>query len=164
MPARPRELVVTWNAWVGNYIYVFDWIFKLDASIESRVSATGTLLGRGAADQDEPTAPLARAAFARHPFWVTTYRDGEWHAAGDFPNQGVPGAGLPAFVSPPETLHPQGGGDDIVVWYTAVFTHIPRPEEHPVMPTESLGFRLVPHGFFARNPAPDVPDQKPASP
>jgi primary-amine oxidase len=128
------------------------------------VSATGTLLGRGAADQDEPTAPLARAAFARHPFWVTTYRDGEWHAAGDFPNQGVPGAGLPAFVSPPETLHPQGGGDDIVVWYTAVFTHIPRPEEHPVMPTESLGFRLVPHGFFARNPAPDVPDQKPASP
>jgi Cu2+-containing amine oxidase len=28
------------------------------------------------------------------------------------------------------------------------------------MPTESIGFRLVPQGFFARNPALDAPDQK----
>ena len=36
-------------------------------------------------------------------------------------------------------------------------THLPRPEEWPVMPVHRLGFRLVPNGFFARNPALDVP-------
>jgi Cu2+-containing amine oxidase len=27
------------------------------------------------------------------------------------------------------------------------------------MPQESIGFKLIPHGFFARNPALDAPDQ-----
>jgi hypothetical protein len=36
-------------------------------------------------------------------------------------------------------------------------THIPRPEEWPVMPIHRLGFRLMPNGFFTRNPALDVP-------
>jgi Cu2+-containing amine oxidase len=26
------------------------------------------------------------------------------------------------------------------------------------MPTETIGFKLVPHGFFDRNPALDAPD------
>jgi primary-amine oxidase len=36
-------------------------------------------------------------------------------------------------------------------------THAPRPEDWPVMPTVRTGFRLLPHGFFTRNPALDVP-------
>lgn len=98
--------------------------------------------------------PLAKAAFATHQLWVTRHRDGELYAAGDFPSQGGAGAGLPSFITPPEDLAPRS---DVVVWYTAGFSHVPRPEDHPVMPTESIGFRLVPHGFFARNPALDVP-------
>ena len=36
-------------------------------------------------------------------------------------------------------------------------THIPRPEEWPVMPVTHVGFKLIPAGFFTRNPALDVP-------
>ena len=48
---------------------------------------------------------------------------------------------------------------DVVVWYTAGYTHVTRPEEFPVMSAEIIGFRLVPRGFFTRNPALDVGDQ-----
>ncbi len=52
-----RELVVTWNCWIGNYIYGFDWIFKLDGSIEIRVVLTGTTLNRGTNAMTEASAP-----------------------------------------------------------------------------------------------------------
>jgi primary-amine oxidase len=38
--------------------------------------------------------------------------------------------------------------------------HVPRPEDWPVMPVASIGFALRPDGFFARNPALDVPPAK----
>ena len=47
----------------------------------------------------------------------------------------------------------------MVVWYTVALTHHPRPEEFPVMSTDTVGFRIVPHGFFDANPALDVPGQ-----
>ena len=46
---------------------------------------------------------------------------------------------------------------DVVLWYTFGHTHIPRPEDYPVMPTAYIGFMLKPAGFFALNPANDVP-------
>ncbi|HYO75712.1 MAG TPA: hypothetical protein VE010_04555 [Thermoanaerobaculia bacterium] len=260
-----RDLVLTWNAWIGNYIYGFDWIFGQDGSIEVKVVLTGTTLNRGATEEEEETAPtvgvdengarvsapnhqhffsfrldldvdgvenevsetdvrhllrpgfanafgaeetiltregfrdadpykarhwevsnataknalgghtaysieshdvtvpysapeyapLLRAAFANHALWITRFREGELYAAGDFPNQGTSGAGLMSFISPPESL---GGeeGSDVVVWHTIGHTHIPRPEDYPVMPAESISFKLVPHGFFDRNPALDA--------
>lgn len=42
---------------------------------------------------------------------------------------------------------------------TLGMTHIPRPEEFPIMPSARTGFRLVPKGFFDRNPALDVPEE-----
>jgi primary-amine oxidase len=36
-------------------------------------------------------------------------------------------------------------------------THLPRPEEWPVMSVHRIGFKLAPAGFFDRNPALDVP-------
>jgi primary-amine oxidase len=106
--------------------------------------------------------PLLRAAFASHAFWVTRFRDDERYAAGDFPNQGKGVAGLSSFTAVPETLGEEG--TDIVVWQTIGLTHVPRAEDYPVMPTESIGFKLVPHGFFARNPALDaqeLPERRP---
>ena len=44
-----------------------------------------------------------------------------------------------------------------MLWYTFGVTHVPRPEDWPVMPVEYTGFSLVPVGFFDRNPALDVP-------
>ena len=259
-----RELVVTWNCWIGNYIYGFDWVFKLDGSIETRVLLTGTTLNRGTTDKAEPSAPkvgiddkgvivsapvhqhfmsfrldldvdgpnnhvmemevahlpdtgfknsfgttmrhlekegyrdadpftmrhwhvestrenafgkptsfalepggvvvpysapdypgLQRASFAQHQLWMTRYQGEELYAAGPFPNQAKDIGGLPVYAKPAESLVKQ----DVVLWYTAGYTHITRPEDFPVMSSEWIGFRLVPRGFFARNPALEVADQ-----
>jgi primary-amine oxidase len=34
--------------------------------------------------------------------------------------------------------------------------HLPRPEDWPVMPTHTAGFRLVPIGFWTSNPTAPV--------
>jgi primary-amine oxidase len=49
---------------------------------------------------------------------------------------------------------------DVVLWYTFAHTHVPRPEDFPVMPTAYIGFVLKPNGFFSENPANDVPSAK----
>ena len=70
-----------------------------------------------------------------------------------YPNQSLGGGGLAAWAGNNEALSNQ----DVVVWYTMGVTHIPRPEEWPVMPVTHVGFKLIPAGFFTRNPALDVP-------
>ena len=50
-----------------------------------------------------------------------------------------------------------------MVWYTFGHHHVPRPEDWPVMPVATAGFKLKPVGFFERNPALDVPPSQPDS-
>jgi primary-amine oxidase len=95
-----------------------------------------------------------RARFIDHHMWFTRYRDAEQGSAGSWPNQGQPGQGLPEWVANDEPLE----GEDVVAWYTFGITHVPRPEEWPVMNATRAGFRLMPVGFFARNPAMDLPE------
>jgi primary-amine oxidase len=97
--------------------------------------------------------PLQQAPFAQHGLWVTQYREGELSAVGDYPNQGPAGEGLTRYVSDNANVN----GRDVVVWYTAGFTHEPHVEDYPVMPVERIGFSLRPTGFFDQNPALDVP-------
>ena len=40
-----------------------------------------------------------------------------------------------------------------MVWYTTGYTHVARPEDFPVMPAETIGFRLVPRGSRAIPPS-----------
>jgi len=94
-----------------------------------------------------------RAGFINKHFWATRYNPEEMNAAGAYPNQSRGGDGLPRWVANNESLVNQ----DIVVWYTLGVTHIPRPEEWPVMPVTHVGFKMIPGGFFSRNPALDVP-------
>ena len=94
-----------------------------------------------------------RAQFINNHFWATRYNPQEIYAAGAYPNQSRGSEGLPQFVANNETLENQ----DVVVWYTLGVTHIPRPEEWAVMPVTHVGFKLIPGGFFSRNPALDVP-------
>ena len=109
--------------------------------------STPTLLAR-------PESSVARrAGFARHNLWATPYRPGERRAAGEFPNQHAGGAGLPEWTAADRDLV----DTDVVLWYTFGVTHIPRPEDWPVMPVEYTGFLLSPFCFFDRNPALDVP-------
>jgi primary-amine oxidase len=89
------------------------------------------------------------AGFVNYPVWVTPYRPEELYAAGDYVNGGKAGEGLPKWTSENRSIEDQ----DIVLWYTLGVTHVPRPEEWPLMPVHRAGFKLVPAGFFARNPA-----------
>lgn len=94
-----------------------------------------------------------RAGFINAHLWVTRYEPTESNAAGRYPYQSNGGEGLTKWTSANRSLEDQ----DIVLWYTMGVTHIPRPEEWPVMPVHRAGFKLVPSGFFIRNPALDVP-------
>jgi len=100
---------------------------------------------------DEP--PLSRALFANYHLWVTPFDPAERYAAGDFPNQSRPGQGLPAWTSKNRNIEDQ----DIVLWYTMGFHHIPSPEDWPVYNLGWHSFSLRPYNFFDRNPALDVP-------
>jgi primary-amine oxidase len=94
-----------------------------------------------------------RAGFVNHHVWVTPYREEEKYAAGDYPNQSLGGDGLPKWTAADRPI----ANTDVVFWYTFGHTHIPRPEDYPVMPTAYIGFLLKPNGFFDENPANDVP-------
>ncbi len=74
---------------------------------------------------------------------------------GDYPNQGSGGDGLTKWTSQNRPLV----DTDVVFWYTFGHTHVPRPEDYPVMPTAYLGFLLKPQGFFDQNPSNDVPPE-----
>ncbi len=108
--------------------------------------------------EDSPAG--RRGGFARKNLWVTRYDDDQHYAgAGPFTNlhPGVtdegPGVGLPTFVADDRSVE----DTDIVVWHTFGVTHVPRPEDWPIMPVEYAGFTMIPVGFFDRNPALDVP-------
>ena len=256
-PRFARELVVTDTMPIGNYTYVFEYIFRMDGGIDVQIHATGTTLNQGVSstaegekygttvapniaapdhqhffnfrvdfDVDGPNnrlveedthsiasgsgnafatsptiispegargsspgrwwivqsttrtnalgkptgfalqpgeevSPLAdpsypllqHAQFATHALWVTRYRDGEFYAAGDYPNQGAPGLGLPEYTAGRQSVD----GRDLVVWYTTGFTHVPTVEEYPVMTTDTTGFSIRPNGFFDQDPALDAP-------
>ncbi|MBI3926193.1 MAG: primary-amine oxidase [Armatimonadetes bacterium] len=104
-----------------------------------------------------PESPIRqRGRFVDYHVWGTRYRPDEMNAAGYYVNQAPGGEGLPRW-SQGEALEKQ----DLVLWYTFGVTHNPRPEEWPVMPSHHTGFKLLPNGFFSRNPAMDVPSGVP---
>jgi primary-amine oxidase len=110
-------------------------------------ASTPTLLA------DPESSVGRRAAFAAQNLWVTPFSQDERRAAGDYPNQHVGGSGLPEWTAQDRSVV----DTDIVVWHSFGVTHLPRPEDWPVMPVEYTGFSLIPVGFFDRNPALDVP-------
>jgi primary-amine oxidase len=94
-----------------------------------------------------------RAGFVNYHVWVTPYREDEKYGAGDYPNQSAGGDGLIRWTEQDRPIE----NTDVVLWYTMGHTHIPRPEDYPVMPAAYIGFMLKPNGFFDLNPANDLP-------
>lgn len=95
----------------------------------------------------------ARATFATKHLWGTAYDHAERWPAGRYPNGHEGGGGLPAYTANDRSLD----GTDIVLWHTFGLTHIPRPEDWPIMPVDYAGFWFKPYGFFDTNPAMNVP-------
>lgn len=116
--------------------------------------------GENAVPFAQPDAAVRkRAGFINHHLFVTPYRAAERYAAGDYPNQHPGGSGLPEWTAADRSVV----DEDIVVWYTFGHHHVPRPEDWPVMPVATIGFKLKPVGFFDNNPALDVAPPTPRS-
>ncbi|RYO97145.1 hypothetical protein DL765_011314 [Monosporascus sp. GIB2] len=97
-----------------------------------------------------------RAGFARHAVHVTKYSDDQlWPAGRHVPQtSGEPSVGLPEWVGDgTESVD----NTDVVLWHTFGVTHVPSPEDFPVMPVEPITLLLRPRNFFTNNPVMDVP-------
>ncbi|RKT55809.1 primary-amine oxidase [Saccharothrix australiensis] len=103
----------------------------------------------------QPDATVAaRAAFATRHLWVTRFHEDERYPAGEYPDQHPGGAGLPRWAAQDRPLVDA----DLVLWHVFGPTHLPRPEDWPVMPVDYSGFLFKPLGFHDRNPTLDLPD------
>ena len=115
--------------------------------------------GENVAPMFQPESRFAqRAGFTAEHVWVTAYDPSERFAAGDYPNQHPGGDGVPRYAAAGRDTE----GTDVVLWYTFGAHHVVRPEDWPVMPVTHVGFKLKPSGFFAGNPALDMPPSKAA--
>jgi primary-amine oxidase len=114
--------------------------------------------GENVAPMYAPDSRFAnRAGFTTEHVWVTAYDPAERFAAGDYPNQHPGGDGVPRYAQADRPLE----NTDVVLWYTFGAHHVVRPEDWPVMPVTHVGFKLKPAGFFAGNPALDMPRSHP---
>lgn len=108
---------------------------------------------------DEGSSIHRRATFASKALWVTRFDEGQRYPTGDFVNQHPGGAGIPTWIEADRDLD----GQDVVLWHTFGLTHFPRTEDWPIMPVDSVGFKLRPEGFFDRSPVLDVPPPAPGA-
>lgn len=108
--------------------------------------------GISAASLSHPRSVVRRqATFLDAQLFATPFHRDELHAGGEFQNMGPRQDGVAWWSRQDRSLLDA----DVVLWYTLGVTHIPRPEEYPVMPVARAGFRIIPSGFFNQNPALD---------
>jgi primary-amine oxidase len=93
-----------------------------------------------------------RAGFVQNHVWVTAFDPEERYPAGEFMNHSK-GGGLPDYVAQNRSIE----NADIVLWHVFGIHHTVRTEDFPVQPCVVTGFKLMPSGFFDRNPAIDLP-------
>ncbi|RMZ88308.1 hypothetical protein DV736_g4465, partial [Chaetothyriales sp. CBS 134916] len=94
-----------------------------------------------------------RAEFSDHNIYVTAHRDRELYSGGWYTNQSRGGTGVRSWAARKDKVE----DSDVVVWVQFGINHVPRTEDFPVMPAETLKVMLKPVNFFAKNPALDVP-------
>ncbi len=108
---------------------------------------TPTLLS----NPDSP--PGKRAAFAKHNIWATPFQNEERSGGGRHTVMHSGEGGLEEITAKDRNI----SECDLVTWLTFGVTHIPRPEDWPVMPVEYCGIHLIPVGFFNQNPTINLP-------
>jgi primary-amine oxidase len=110
--------------------------------------------GNNTTPHAQPNSKIRRmAGFINYHLWATPYNPAQMNATGLYPVLNNHINGLEQWVAQNNPIE----NTDLVVWYTMGLTHIPRPEEWPVMPLTEVSFKILPVGFFNRNPALDLP-------
>ncbi|EME42464.1 hypothetical protein DOTSEDRAFT_73331 [Dothistroma septosporum NZE10] len=94
-----------------------------------------------------------RAEFADKSIYAVKHRDGELYAGGKYTNQSRGGTGVRAWADRKDDIV----DEDLVVFVQFGINHIPRIEDFPVMPCETIKVAMKPVNFFDKNPALDVP-------
>ncbi|MEM7524582.1 MAG: primary-amine oxidase [Pseudomonadota bacterium] len=129
------------------------------------------MMGKPTAYKLEPTQSVAtfhdpegpsgkRMGFIFNQLWVTPFDAEERYPAGEFVNGSDGSDGLPVMVAQERPV----ADTDIVAWHVFGLHHQPRLEDYPVQPCVRTGFKLMPSGFFDRNPNLDIaPDANAAS-
>ena len=97
----------------------------------------------------ENDPPMVRNPYIEYSVWNTVHDPDERYAGGEFALQSDGTDTLRQWVEDDQPLHHQ----DIVAWFTAGLHHIPRMEDWPVMSTDWKEVHIMPHNFFAHNPA-----------
>jgi primary-amine oxidase len=126
-------------------------VFNPSVAKSTRSRAGYTVMAMGNASGFLPRAREGEVTgFTSHQFWVTPYRHGQHYATGSYPNQ--------SKADYADSLHHYADNSsiydrDIVVWYSLGDTHVPRPEDFPVMSSKRISVSFHPDGFFERNPA-----------
>ena len=108
---------------------------------------TPTLLS----NPDSP--PGKRAAIAKHNTCATPYQNEERSGGGRHTVMHSGEGGLEEITAKDRNI----SECDLVTWLSFGVTHIPRPEDWPVMPVEYCGVHLIPVGFFDQNPTINLP-------
>lgn len=144
----------------ANFDEERSWTFVNEAS---KHYSSGKLSGYKVMCKDMPrlyakhdSITAKRAPFAKHHIWTVPYEDAHKYPAGMY---------VPQTLDAPEDSIEKWVGDgkksiankDIVSYITLGTTHVPRPEDFPVMPAETVRLMLKPVNFFRRNPTLDVP-------
>ncbi|HEX4891694.1 MAG TPA: primary-amine oxidase [Hyphomicrobiaceae bacterium] len=108
-----------------------------------------------------PEGPSGRrGGFIYNHLWVTPFSPDERYPAGDYVNQSEGGLGLPQWTEADRPVE----NTDIVVWHVFGLHHPVRLEDFPVQPVVMCGFKLMPSGFFDKNPMiDDAPTRNAAS-
>ncbi|KAJ7099470.1 copper amine oxidase [Mycena belliarum] len=100
-----------------------------------------------------------RATFTKKALWVCRDEEGAkggrmWPAGKYVPQtRDAPADSIGNWVEDGASIE----NEDILVYLTVGVTHIPRPEDWPVMPVEHLNVYFKPQSFFDANPSMDVP-------
>ena len=103
---------------------------------------------------DDP--PVRRTSYLHYQLSVTPLQPSERYAGGRFAMMSDGSDTLGAWTARDRPI----GNRDIVAWYTVGFHHVTRMEDWPVMLTHWFGFTLMPHNFFASNPAMTIRETK----
>lgn len=100
-----------------------------------------------------------RAGYTFNDLWVTKFDADQRFPTGEFVNGSDGSDGFPNFTSQNRPIV----DTDIVAWHVFGLHHQPRPEDWPVQPCITCGFKLMPVGFFDDSNVRDLPWEKNAA-